>query len=84
MQPQHGQPIRLPSTVTAEQAGFPFRRLAEDEGGGEPPFPLEPHAGIGQFLVAAEACVAPNRRRRPWPKSIPDLSAMQQVEAFLL
>ena len=25
-------PIRLPSTVTAEQAGFPFRRLAEDEG----------------------------------------------------
>lgn len=25
-------PIRLPSTVTAEQAGFPFRRLAADEG----------------------------------------------------
>lgn len=25
-------PIRLPSTVTAEQAGFPFRRLAEAEG----------------------------------------------------
>jgi chitin disaccharide deacetylase len=25
-------PIRLPSTVTAEQAGFPFRRLAEEEG----------------------------------------------------
>ncbi|NND74784.1 MAG: ChbG/HpnK family deacetylase [Ilumatobacter sp.] len=25
-------PIRLPSTVTAEQAGFPFRRLAHDEG----------------------------------------------------
>lgn len=25
-------PIRLPSTVSAEQAGFPFRRLAEDEG----------------------------------------------------
>jgi predicted glycoside hydrolase/deacetylase ChbG (UPF0249 family) len=25
-------PIRLPSTITAEQAGFPFRRLAEDEG----------------------------------------------------
>jgi len=25
-------PIRLPSTVTAEQAGFPFRRLAQDEG----------------------------------------------------
>jgi predicted glycoside hydrolase/deacetylase ChbG (UPF0249 family) len=24
-------PIRLPSTVTADQAGFPFRRLAEDE-----------------------------------------------------
>tara|TARA_Y100000385_G_C13077518_1_gene632170 strand:- start:1275 stop:2108 length:834 start_codon:yes stop_codon:yes gene_type:complete len=25
-------PIRLPSTVTAEQAGFPFRQLAADEG----------------------------------------------------
>lgn len=25
-------PIRLPSTVTAEQAGFPFRSLAADEG----------------------------------------------------
>jgi predicted glycoside hydrolase/deacetylase ChbG (UPF0249 family) len=28
----HGLPIRLPSTVTAEQAGFPFRKLAADEG----------------------------------------------------
>jgi chitin disaccharide deacetylase len=25
-------PVRLPSTVTAEQAGFPFRQLAADEG----------------------------------------------------
>lgn len=25
-------PIRLPSTITAEQAGFPFRQLAHDEG----------------------------------------------------
>ena len=25
-------PVRLPSTITAEQAGFPFRRLAADEG----------------------------------------------------
>lgn len=25
-------PIRLPSTITAERAGFPFRRLAADEG----------------------------------------------------
>ena len=25
-------PVRLPSTVSAEQAGFPFRRLAADEG----------------------------------------------------
>lgn len=25
-------PIRLPSTISAEQAGFPFRRLARDEG----------------------------------------------------
>lgn len=25
-------PIRLPSTITAEQAGFPFRQLAGDEG----------------------------------------------------
>lgn len=25
-------PIRLPSTITTQQAGFPFRQLAEDEG----------------------------------------------------
>lgn len=25
-------PIRLPSTISAEQAGFPFRKLAQDEG----------------------------------------------------
>jgi len=25
-------PIRLPSTITADQAGFPFRHLAEEEG----------------------------------------------------
>lgn len=25
-------PVRLPSTITAEQAGFPFRQLAADEG----------------------------------------------------
>ncbi len=25
-------PIRLPSTITAEQAGFPFRKLASEEG----------------------------------------------------
>ena len=25
-------PIRLPSTITAEQAGFPFRKLAAEEG----------------------------------------------------
>ncbi|MFM7251826.1 MAG: polysaccharide deacetylase family protein [Ilumatobacteraceae bacterium] len=25
-------PIRLPSTISAQQAGFPFRRLADDEG----------------------------------------------------
>ena len=35
--PRHGGrvracPIRLPSTITAEQAGFPFRRLAAEEG----------------------------------------------------
>lgn len=29
---QFDLPIRLPSTVTAEQAGFPFRRLASDAG----------------------------------------------------
>ena len=28
---QYGLPIRLPSTITADQAGFPFRRLAEEE-----------------------------------------------------
>jgi predicted glycoside hydrolase/deacetylase ChbG (UPF0249 family) len=29
---QFSLPIRLPSTITEEQAGFPFRRLAGDEG----------------------------------------------------
>ena len=29
---EFGLPVRLPSTITAEQAGFPFRRLAADEG----------------------------------------------------
>ncbi|MET0146921.1 MAG: ChbG/HpnK family deacetylase [Ilumatobacteraceae bacterium] len=29
---QFALPIRLPSTITAEQAGFPFRRLASEEG----------------------------------------------------
>ena len=29
---EFGLPIRLPSTITSEQAGFPFRRLAEEEG----------------------------------------------------
>ena len=34
-------PIRLPSTITAEQAGFPFRQLAADEGV-RVPRPLRP------------------------------------------
>jgi predicted glycoside hydrolase/deacetylase ChbG (UPF0249 family) len=29
---EHALPIRLPSTVSEEDAGFPFRRLAADEG----------------------------------------------------
>jgi predicted glycoside hydrolase/deacetylase ChbG (UPF0249 family) len=29
---EFGLPVRLPSTITAEQAGFPFRKLAADEG----------------------------------------------------
>jgi hypothetical protein len=29
---EFGLPIRLPSTISAEQAGFPFRRLATEEG----------------------------------------------------
>ncbi len=29
---EFGLPVRLPSTITAERAGFPFRRLAADEG----------------------------------------------------
>ena len=29
---EFGLPIRLPSTISAERAGFPFRRLAEEEG----------------------------------------------------
>jgi hypothetical protein len=29
---EHQLPIRLPSTISADQAGFPFRRLAEEEG----------------------------------------------------
>jgi predicted glycoside hydrolase/deacetylase ChbG (UPF0249 family) len=29
---EHALPIRLPSTISEEDAGFPFRRLAADEG----------------------------------------------------
>ena len=29
---EFGLPIRLPSTISAEMAGFPFRRLAAEEG----------------------------------------------------
>jgi chitin disaccharide deacetylase len=29
---EHQLPIRLPSSISADQAGFPFRRLAEEEG----------------------------------------------------
>ena len=36
-----GCPIRLPSTITAEQAGFPFRQLAAEEGRAVPR-PLRP------------------------------------------
>ena len=34
-------PIRLPSTITADQAGFPFRKLADEEGRAVPR-PLRP------------------------------------------
>ena len=53
-------PIRLPSTVTAEQAGFPFRRLAADEGIEFPDhFDHDWRAGSAERVHAAIDSLAP-------------------------
>jgi predicted glycoside hydrolase/deacetylase ChbG (UPF0249 family) len=53
-------PIRLPSTVSAEQAGFPFRRLAEDEGVVFPDhFDHDWRAGSAERVHAAIDALAP-------------------------
>jgi predicted glycoside hydrolase/deacetylase ChbG (UPF0249 family) len=53
-------PIRLPSTITAEQAGFPFRRLAEAEGVVVPDhFDHDWRAGSRQRVYDAVASLAP-------------------------
>jgi chitin disaccharide deacetylase len=53
-------PIRLPSTVSAEQAGFPFRRLADDEGIVFPDhFDHDWRAGSADRVHAAIAALEP-------------------------
>ena len=53
-------PIRLPSTVSAEQAGFPFRRLAADEGVVFPDhFDHDWRAGSRQRVLDALAALGP-------------------------
>lgn len=53
-------PIRLPSTVTEEQAGFPFRRLAAEEGVVFPDhFDHDWRAGSRQRVLAALADLQP-------------------------
>ena len=53
-------PIRLPSTVTAEQAGFPFRRLAADESIEFPDhFDHDWRAGSAERVHAAIDALAP-------------------------
>jgi chitin disaccharide deacetylase len=53
-------PIRLPSTVSAEQAGFPFRRLAEEEGVVFPDhFDHDWRAGSADRVYAAIDALAP-------------------------
>ncbi len=53
-------PIRLPSTISAEQAGFPFRQLAIDEGVVFPDhFDHDWRAGSSQRVVDAIAALEP-------------------------
>ena len=53
-------PIRLPSTVSAADAGFPFRRLAEEEGVVFPDhFDHDWRSGSRQRVIAALADLAP-------------------------
>jgi predicted glycoside hydrolase/deacetylase ChbG (UPF0249 family) len=53
-------PIRLPSTVSAEQAGFPFRRLAAEEGVVFPDhFDHDWRSGSRQRVLHALADLAP-------------------------
>jgi predicted glycoside hydrolase/deacetylase ChbG (UPF0249 family) len=53
-------PIRLPSTISADQAGFPFRRLAADEGIVFPDhFDHDWRAGSRERVTAALCDLAP-------------------------
>jgi predicted glycoside hydrolase/deacetylase ChbG (UPF0249 family) len=53
-------PIRLPSTITAEQAGFPFRQLAREEGVVFPDhFDHDWRAGSAERVYAAIAGLEP-------------------------
>jgi hypothetical protein len=53
-------PIRLPSTISAEQAGFPFRRLAAEEGVVFPDhFDHDWRAGSRNRVLAALDSLAP-------------------------
>lgn len=53
-------PIRLPSTITADQAGFPFRKLADDEGVVFPDhFDHDWRAGSGRRVFDAISALQP-------------------------
>ena len=53
-------PIRMPSTISAEQAGFPFRTLAEDEGVVFPDhFDHDWRAGSRERVLGALATLEP-------------------------
>ena len=61
-------PIRLPSTITAEQAGFPFRRLAAEEGVLFPDhFDHDWRAGSRERVYARDPSTAARRHRDPRP-----------------
>ena len=59
-------PIRLPSTITAEQAGFPFRRLAAEEGVVFPDhFDHDWRAGSRDRVLRGDPRPAAGRHRDP-------------------
>ncbi len=65
---EFGLPIRLPSTISAEQAGFPFRRLAAEEGVVFPDhFDHDWRAGQPRARLRGDPRPAAGRHRDPRP-----------------